>query len=85
MREQERSPQHKAGRASVQPGHGNASAAEIEKYVKGIDFPCSKDELIRHARDNDAPDEVLNAMEDFPEQEYDSAIDVARGVSEVKH
>lgn len=85
MREQERSPQEKGGRASAQAGHGDVSAAEVEKYIKGIDFPCDKDELIQHARDNDAPDEVLSMMQEFPEQEYGSAVDVARGVSSAKH
>lgn len=84
MRE-EQSPQEKSGHASAQPHHGDISAAEVEKYIKGIDFPCDKDELIQHARENDAPDEVLNFMDDFPDQEYGSAVDVARGISDAKH
>jgi hypothetical protein len=85
MREQERSPQEKGGQASAQPGHGKISAAEIEKYVKGIDFPCDKNQLIQHAKSNNAPDEILDFMQDLPDQEYGSAVDVARGVSDVKH
>lgn len=84
MRE-EQSPQSKGGRASAQPQHGDVSAAEVEKYIKGIDFPCDKDDLLQHARDNDAPDEVLDLMEQFPDQEFKSPIDVSRGISQSKH
>lgn len=64
---------------------GSISAAEVEKYIGGIDFPADKDELVNHARENGAPEEVLEFMEKFPDQEYGSAIDVSRGVSQVKH
>jgi hypothetical protein len=57
----------------------------VERYISGIDFPCNKDDLIQHAEEQGAPDEVLNLMEQFPEQEYGSAIDVSRGVSNAKH
>lgn len=77
-------PQEKGGRASAQPGHGSVSAAEVEKYIGGLDFPCDKEELIDHAREKGAPDEVLELMEQFPEQQYGSAVDVARGVGQAK-
>lgn len=80
-----RAPQAKGGEASAQQGHGRVSAAEVEKYIKGVDFPCDKDELLQCASENNAPEEVLDIMEDFPEQEFNSPVDVARCISEVKH
>lgn len=78
-------PQEKAGQASAQPGHGQISAAEIEKFVGGIDFPAGKGDLLNHAKSQGAPQEVLEFMEQFPDKEYGSAVDVSQGVSEVKH
>lgn len=74
----------KAGQASAEAGHGKVSAAEVEKYVGGIDFPANKQELVEHARGKDAPREVLDLMENFPEREYGSANDVASAISEAK-
>jgi len=92
MRQQERSNQRdnrsqqsQGGEASAQAEHGRVSAAEVEKYIKGVDFPCDKDELIQCASENNAPEEVLDIMEDFPEQQFNSPVDVARCISEVKH
>lgn len=73
------------GDAAMPQSGGSVSAAEVEKYIGGIDFPASKDQLIDHARDKGAPKEVLELMQDFPDQQYGSAIDVSRGVGQVKH
>jgi len=75
----------KSGKAAAQAGHGGVSAAEIEKFTAGIDFPCDKEELLDCARDNHAPREVMDFMEKFPEQSYNSPIDIARHFSQVKH
>ena len=80
----EQQPQQKGGRASAQPGHGAVSAAEVEKYIGGIDFPCDKNQLVNHARQKGAPQEVMDLMNQFPEKQYGSAVGVARGISDVK-
>lgn len=75
----------KGGQASAQPGHGAVSAAEVEKFIGGIEFPCDKQKLLAHAKDQGAPREVLELMDQFPDQQYGSPVDVARGVGKVKH
>ena len=81
----DQSPSSQGGQSSVQPGHGNISAAEIERYIRGVDFPADKENLVQQARENNAPNEVVDLMNDFPERKYESAADVARGISEAKH
>ncbi len=58
------------------------SPFHIEKYLKGMDFPAELDDLIEHARENDAPDEIIEMLEEMPDREYGSAADVARGFGE---
>lgn len=77
--------QQPGGRASAQPGHGNVSASEVEQFIKGVDFPCAKEGLVEKARSNNAPQEVLSTIENFPDQEFGSPTDVARAISETKH
>jgi hypothetical protein len=46
------------GRKSSEGGRGSAtkaSPAAIERYLKDIEFPADKQELISQARDNGAP------------------------------
>lgn len=54
------------------------SAAEVEKYLKGIDFPASKDDLISKARANGAPEEVCDIIEGLSSDNFNSPIDVMK-------
>ena len=58
----------------------NVSPAAIEKHLKGIDYPASKDDLVQHARGQDAPHEVLDVLEQMPQKQYGSPADVSKGV-----
>ncbi|MCW3069744.1 MAG: hypothetical protein JWL67_2369 [Solirubrobacterales bacterium] len=51
----------------------SASPAEVQKALKGADYPASREDLIDLARDNDAPEEVLDELEDgLEDDEYQS-------------
>jgi len=58
--------------------------AEISKYLSGINFPCSKEELINHARRNNAPENVLQTLRRIPDRTYNSMSDVMSGVGRVE-
>lgn len=73
------------GRASAQSGHGKVSASEIEKYLAGVNFPCDKKGLISHAKGKNAPKEVIDVMQDFPDERYGDASDVAKGIGRAMH
>jgi len=64
---------------------GGIDITEIQKYIEGVDFPVGKNELLDHARQNDAPDEILEFMKDFPSQQYGSPTDVSRAMGQMKH
>ena len=74
-----------SGQASAQEGHGKVSASEIQKYMSGMDFPADKSDLVEHARQQDAPQEVLDVMENLPEQEYGTVADVSKGIGQAMH
>jgi predicted secreted protein len=63
---------------------GGRSPANITHFLDGLDFPATKDELIDHAEDNNAPQEVLDVLEQLPDQEYSSMADVMSGVGQVE-
>lgn len=78
---------HEGGKKSSQGGRGSetsASPAAISRYLKGIDFPCGKDDLIEQAQNNDAPEDVLHVLEQFEDREYDSVADVAEEVGKIE-
>ncbi|HWN66309.1 MAG TPA: DUF2795 domain-containing protein [Haliangium sp.] len=59
------------------------SPIEVGKHLKGIKFPVNKQDLIEHARQTEAPRELLSVLERIPDREFRNAADVTKGVGEV--
>lgn len=51
---------------------------EIEKSLKGINFPASKQDLMQQAKMNNASQDVMQAIEKLPEERFNSPTDVAK-------
>lgn len=68
----------------MQRGMGGHSPSNIAHYLKGIDFPASKQDLIDYAVDNNAPDELIEVLQDMPDQQYQSMTDLMLSVAQVE-
>lgn len=44
--------------------------AECKKYLHGISYPASKEDLVEAVRDGGAPKEVINLIENLPDTDY---------------
>jgi hypothetical protein len=53
---------------------------DVQKALKGASYPADKASLLDTAKGNGADDEVLDALERLPEQEYGSPAEVSKGV-----
>ncbi|GGY07800.1 DUF2795 domain-containing protein [Paludibacterium paludis] len=51
-------------------GLGGRSPANVQKFLKGADYPASKAELLNTAKNNHAPQEVLKTLEDLPADQF---------------
>lgn len=54
----------------------DAIYAHMSAYLEGADFPCSKEELIEQAEENNATDDVINMMQRLPDKIFVSVSDV---------
>ena len=61
-----------------------ANPIEIQKRLSGIAYPASKDDLVSHAREENAPDEVLDTLQRLPERDYDGPTAVTEAVGELE-
>ncbi|PRX45949.1 uncharacterized protein DUF2795 [Prauserella shujinwangii] len=43
----------------------------MQKYLSGVHYPCSRDELVEHARDQGADGDVLEHLRSLPDRTYD--------------
>jgi hypothetical protein len=51
---------------------------DVEQYLQKAHFPASKTELIQFARGHNAPNPIINALQNIPERKYNAASDAAR-------
>jgi len=72
-------PVSEAERPATTPGPapGHLSAADLQAYLKGMDYPAGRQDLVAHARKNNAPESVIAALEGFGDRTYRSADDVS--------
>ena len=54
---------------------------QIQKFLGGIDYPASKETLISRAKESGADSNVLDALQNIPDKEYDNPTDVSSAVS----
>ena len=82
MREQQR--QSERGQTSVHNLSG-LGAAEIQRYLHDVNYPADKNQLLDQARSQDAPQEVLDIIDQFPNLQYNSAVHVSQMLDRVHH
>jgi hypothetical protein len=56
--------------------------AKVSKSLKGIHFPADREKVVQYAKKNMASDEVMNVLENMPEENYDSMAGVWHAVSQ---
>jgi hypothetical protein len=58
---------------------------EIQKHLKGVDYPADKQVLINHARKQGADREIISLLEQLPEEEeYESPTELNKALGEIQ-
>ncbi len=55
-------------------------ATEVQSYLKGIEYPASREDVASQAEDNGAPDDLVSALRDMDEEEFDGPNEVMAGM-----
>jgi hypothetical protein len=59
--------------AQVNPIH-------VQKFLKGMDYPATKDALVKTAKKEGADEEVLSALKQLPEKQFQTPADVSEAL-----
>ena len=54
---------------------------EVQKHLKGISYPASKQDVISTAESNGAPDDVIEALQAADTEQFDGPDDVQRALA----
>lgn len=63
-------------------GKYRISPIELQNFLKGMDFPASKEELINHARSNRASEEIISMLEGMRTNRFVSPTDVSDALND---
>jgi hypothetical protein len=62
----------------------NFNPIEIEKALRGMDFPGDKQAILDKARENGAGDGEISILEGLPEMEYGNPTEITEALSEAE-
>ena len=51
---------------------------EVQKFLSGMDYPASKQEILDNARQQGANENVMSALEQIADREYDGPSGVSK-------
>lgn len=49
---------------------------DVQKHLSGVDYPANRQDLVEEARNQDADDKAIQALQNMPDKEYNSPTDV---------
>jgi hypothetical protein len=53
---------------------------QMQKYLKGVDYPARKEDLLANAEQQGADDDVRAMLDRLPDQEYETPADVSKAL-----
>ncbi len=57
---------------------------QVQKFLGGINYPVSKQDLIKTAKSHGADDRVLNTLNRLPEKQYSAPTDVTKAIGKIE-
>jgi hypothetical protein len=54
---------------------------ELQKSLKGVDYPAKKDDIVKAAEKNGADDDVMEALKNISEDTFEKPTDVTKALS----
>ncbi len=57
---------------------------QLQKYLKGMDYPAKKQDLLEHAKEQGADRDICSTLEQLPDEEYETPADVSKAVGAIE-
>ncbi len=57
---------------------------QVQKFLGGLDYPASKQDIVKKAEQEGADENVRSTLEQIPDQEYETPADVSQAIGQVE-
>lgn len=74
---------HRADSARTKSHRSSTNPVAVQAYLKGINYPASKEDILDRAAQNKAPNEIMSALKKISEKRYSSPAELTREVGQV--
>ncbi len=54
---------------------------DVQRHLAGLDYPATKDGVIAQAERNDAPQEIIEALQRLADEQFDDPSEVQEALS----
>ncbi len=63
---------------------GRVNPIQVQKFLKGVDYPCRKQDLLNQAKAEGADENVLQTLQQMPGERFNSPNDVAQAIGKIE-
>ncbi|HEX2909989.1 MAG TPA: DUF2795 domain-containing protein [Chloroflexia bacterium] len=57
---------------------------QVQKFLKGMDYPAKKDDIVKKAKQEGADENVMSVLEQLKEKEFQTPADVSKAIGQVE-
>lgn len=61
----------------------NANPVQVQKFLDNVDYPASKEDLISTARNEGADDNVIQTLQQIPDDQFQTPADVSEAIGKI--
>ncbi len=57
---------------------------QLQKALKGTNYPASKQDLLKHVEQNKADDNIRSTIQQLPDRQYQTPADVSKEIGKIE-
>jgi hypothetical protein len=57
-----------------------ATAFDVQQFVHGLKWPVTRNEVLEHAREQGADEQVLSLLKELPDKEFTSEVQISQSL-----
>lgn len=62
----------------------NVNPVQVQKFLGGVDYPATRDDLVSYAKQKGADNNVLQTIQNLPYDNFDTPADVSEAIGEIE-
>ncbi|MDP9353521.1 MAG: DUF2795 domain-containing protein [Chloroflexota bacterium] len=57
---------------------------QVQKFLKGLDYPASKQDVLQKAEQEGADEDVRSTLEQLPEEQFETPAAISKAIGQIQ-